>query len=317
LGAMVLTLAVYAPWFINGLLMASGRHNAPVEAASMSLGVNGFLRRAGLPIYDFCVGETVALWNWPVILVGVTASLSALVLGIRALRVRIELMIPLVCIAVVFLSALATSGKLGADQTVGSMAKRVEFVLPLFYLTLSVGILSLRRQWMQIVLIVLLMFVSIYSLSNYWRGKQFLNEAYVARWDLAIQRMQTVQWGNNTLIFSPEPALHYYLERQSPPVNSIIDTAPTTAFSTIQKAHARYIWVVGRDRGDQTAIANTDALQADFSQHYREIAEYGIMPRAAAERRWMQRALKRPVPPYYITLTLYDTSAPPRKLRTQ
>lgn len=253
LAAMAVAIIVFLPWFLHGLLLA--QHNiqvSHVEDPAMSLGVNGFIRRLGLPVYAFCLGETVYPWSWPIVLLGCPAVLGAFWLGTNCLKRKPEVLLAGVVLAVLVLSALATSGKLGSGQTVGSMSKRVSFVLPLFYVVLSAGLFSLRAKAPRNLWICLLFVPAIYGVFNYWTNQQFLNPNYIAPWSQAITTMQQRQWGQDTLVLScADPALHYYLDRQSSPVLHANVGSFNDVKQAVESDNPHYIWLVGRDRGDQ------------------------------------------------------------------
>ena len=303
-----LAVAAFLPWFVHGLLSQHHGEVSHVEDPSMSLGLHGFLLRLGLPLYSFCFGETVNPWKWPVVLVGFTAVIVASWRGSRRLFPRNDFVLFAVVLCVLLLSAAATSGRLGAFQTVGSMSKRVSFVLPLFYVIVSVGVLSLRARSSQILCFCALLLVSVYAVSNYWRDQQFLNQNYIARWDQAIAVMQHRKWGQDTLIVScGDPALRYYLDQQPQPVLSINATGQPDIDTALTVGHPRYLWLVGRDRGDRVAEGLTEALSRQFSKKYQHLDSVGLMPRSTADRYWLQKVLKRPASPDYLWLELYDT----------
>ena len=303
-----LAVAVFLPWFVHGLLSQQHGEISHVEDPAMSLGLHGFLLRLGLPLYSFCFGETVNPWKWPVVLIGFTAVTAASWPGVRCLFSRNDFVLFAVVLCVLLLSAAATSGRLGAFQTVGSMSKRVSFVLPLFDVILSVGVLSFRSRLTQCLCLSALLFVSVYAISNYWRDKQFLNQNYIARWDQAITVMQHRQWGQDTLIVScSDPALRYYLDQQPQPVLSINATGQSGINTALTVRHPRYLWLVGRDRGDRVAEGLTETLSRQFGKEYQHLDSFGLMPRSTADRYWLQKVLKRPASPDYLWLELYDT----------
>ena len=313
--ALALSVGGFLPWFAHGLIFA--QHNmqlSHVEDPAMSLGFHGFLLRLGLPLYSFAFGETVNPWRWPVVLTGALVFLLACWRGSRLLFARPEFVLVAVVICVAVLSAAATSGRLGTGQTVGSMAKRVSFVLPLFYVVVSAGIISVRSRALQIGCICAVLFVSTYAVTNYWQDKQFLNQNYVARWDQAIAVMHQHQWGNSTLVIScADPALHYYLDREAQPVNHVNAAVPSEINLAFARYHPRYLWLVSRDRGDRVATSATESVNRDFAASYMHIGTYTLMPRSASDRYWLQKILKRPASPNYLWLDLYDTQGKPLK----
>lgn len=307
--SLVLAVAAFLPWFVHGLLLV--QHNiqlSHVEDPAMSLGLHGFLLRLGLPLYSFAFGETVNPWVWPIVIIGLVAVPVACWRGARQLLPRTESVLIAVVLCVAVLSAAATSGRLGTGQTVGSMAKRVSFVLPLLYVVISAGILSFRSRLSQGLCGCAVLLISTYAVSNYWRNQQFLNQNYIAQWGAAITQMQNRQWGRDTLIIScSDPALHYYLNQQSRPVPHVNAASYADIDRALQSGHPRYIWLVGRDRGDRVAEGMTETLSRQFSSTSRHTDSIGLMPRSANDRYWLHKVLKRPASPYYLWMDLYDT----------
>jgi len=119
-----------------------------VESSEIGGGMGGLVNRLILPVYVFCVGETVYPWTWWASVGGGLTALGCFFYGAKRLQGRRELLIPLSCTVAVLLFAIVTSGKLGAMQTVGSMAKRDTFCLPLFCITVAIGLAGIpERRW--------------------------------------------------------------------------------------------------------------------------------------------------------------------------
>jgi|GEM_PF-3576135 Predicted membrane protein len=313
---MVLGCLAFAPFLLRNLLAATtgGMTETFVEDPTVGLGLRGFLVRFALPAYVFCVGETIYPWNWAVSVPGVGASVVAFCAGVWALRKKPDLMIPLAALCVVLLAALATSGKFGASQTVGSMAKRVSFALPLFCVTLGIGVFSFRRVPIQAILAGILLLVSAISVRNYWAGEQFLNPNYTAPWRLAIEKMRHRQLDKDTLIVSRgELALQYYLQRSLPDARYADIRGEAKLKKVLAREPARYVWIVGRDRGDRIAVGGFEEARDYLAANYARVATEGVLPRTATEARWLERVFKRPAAPHYIEMELYDTATPARK----
>ncbi|MBC8102733.1 MAG: glycosyltransferase family 39 protein, partial [Cytophagales bacterium] len=327
LGALCVAGLAFAPYLLAGLSKASssGMTEIHVEDAGMSLGVNGFIRRLSLPVYVFCVGETLYPWTWFAAIPGVFAALGAYLLGLRAIwrERRPEIIIPIACAAVLILSALATSGKLGGGQTVGSMAKRVSFAIPLFSVTLSVGVFSLvgsASVWTRrvgVALASVLLLVSAYSVANYWTGRQFLNPNYTAPWYETIAVMERTQpLRADTALFSRgELALDYYLkDLQLDSKGAYINNESSGEQDVVRglaTRSVRYVWIVGRDRGDQISLSGFLQMSDYLKHRYRQVGHYGVMPRTATEAKYLEKFLKRPPAPHYIWMELYDTTQKP------
>ena len=306
--AMALAGAAFLGYLVPNIVRAS--HTlalVTVEDPTMGQGVSGFLRRSLLPVYVFCVGETLAPWN-VVALPGCFVAIAMFLCGLWKLRTRPELVLPAVCFSVVMLSALATSGKLGGAQTVGSMAKRVSFVLPLFYITLSVGVFSLSRPLLRRVSAALLLGIGLYSTTNYWRGLEFLNPNYTVNWSGALAQMRSQRLDASTAVYGgTEFGIQYYFQEGR--FDGQLLTSPDTASmkADLKASGKRYCWLIGRDRGDRIAVAEFDEAEASLEKDgAKKVYAGGFYPRTDAERRWLGKALKREIWPTYLRLDLYD-----------
>ncbi|MGC4044195.1 MAG: glycosyltransferase family 39 protein [Armatimonas sp.] len=308
--AMAVATLVFAGYFIPNMLRANrDLVGVNVKDPSMGQGINGFLRRFFLPVYVFCVGETLSPWKVWFSLTGCGIALSTFVMGIWSLRKRPELLMPLACFAVVLLSALATSSKLGSSQTVGSMAKRVSFVLPMFYLAVATGMFSIRQTTVRNALAAVLLIISSISTFNYFAGKEFLNPNYTVNWNEAITVIKEKQLDDNTIIFSSaESSLMYYMDENGV-ANRLI--GKVRGVDELKDALAskkyKHLWLVGRDRGDRIAVADFEAVRKlvlDSGAH--QVYAGGVYPRTDDEKKWLGKALKRDVWPYYVVLELYE-----------
>lgn len=306
--AMALSVAAFLPWLIHGLLLAHHDINTfHVEDPRMSLGIQGFIRRIGLPLYSFCLGETVYPWRWPVSVTGCVSVFAAFWLGAKSFRHRPEMGLVLVVLTVVVLSALLTSGAIGSSQTVGSMSKRVSFVLPLFYVIVSAGVLSLRNKWLRAVSVCLILGTAIYAVSNYWTNRQFLNPNYIAPWEEAISQMKGKHWGYDTMVITcADPALHYYIAKESIPMMEANVASPRDVSLALNFYQPQYVWLVGRDRGDQSAVASTAILNRYFQAHAIPEGHFDLMPRGPEEQYWFAHVLHRHAAPNYLWGDLFN-----------
>ena len=310
--------AVFAPFLLRNVMAAQtgGMTQTFVEDPTVGLGLRGFLFRFALPAYVFSVGETVYPWNWAVSVPGLLASAAAFVAGFWALRKRPDLMVPLGALFVVLLAAAATSGKFGASQTVGSMAKRVSFALPLFCVTLATGALSFRAAPVRAVLAGILLLVSAVSVRNYWAGEQFLNPNYTAPWGEVVRTIREKRLDPDTLVVSRgELALEFYLKRAVPDARyaDIRDEATLRESLEASDAPPRYVWIVGRDRGDRIAVGGFEEARDYLAKNFARVAAEGALPRTETETRWLERVFKRPASRHYIEMELYDTATPARR----
>jgi hypothetical protein len=308
LAAMAAAGAAFLAYFVPNLIRASQTLvNITVEDPGMGQGIGGFLRRLLLPVYVFCVGETLSPWKVWLSVPGCLAALGSFALGGWALRRRPELVVPLACVVVVILSALATSGKLGSSQTVGSMAKRVSFALPLFYITLVAGVYGLKNLRWRAVLTGILLLVSGVSTYNYFAGREFLNPNYTANWSEAVETIQKVPAGPDTVVYSSaDPPVKFYIDeaRLGLPV---IEERGIDSLKKAIDGGAKRIWLFGRDRGDRTAVADFEDARAFLTKvGARRTQKHGVYPRTDDEKKWLGKALKREIWDHYIQFDLWE-----------
>ncbi len=307
LGAMVLAGAAFLCYFIPALMWAAKTlvHDQ-VEDPSMGLGVSGLIRRVALSVYALCLGETISPWSWPLSLPGLALTLGGFFAGAWALRRRPELLLPFLCAFVVVLAGAATSTQMGgSSQTVGSMGKRTSFLIPLFCVVLGAGLANVKRGWLAIPLLV------IWSVGtfNYFAGREFLNPNYTVNWNEAVVHMQNKKLDGPSVVFSSaEDALIYYMDENKLTTPVLGRTRGIDELKDViaQKKY-RYVWVLGRDRGDRMAVADFEAARAFLEKSgARRIEQTGVYPRTDAEKKWLGKALKREVWSHYLLLDLWE-----------
>jgi hypothetical protein len=112
-----------------------------------------------------------------------------------------------------------------------------------------------------------------------------------------------------------EYALDYYLKEQRLYQKAgFIDNQVADEQGMVRDltAHpSRYIWVVGRDRGDRISVDGFTRMSDYLKRHYGQVGNYGVMPRTAVESKYLEKFLKRPAAPHYIWMELYDTRSAP------
>jgi hypothetical protein len=310
LGMMVLAGIAFLCYFIPALKWAQATFTTVnVEDPSMGLGLSGLIRRLALSVYALCLGETILPWNVALFVPGILLALGGFGAGLWALRRRPELLLPSLCIFVVIISGAATSTQLGGStQTVGSMGKRTSFLIPLFCASLSMGFMQLRWRWLCLPLLA----IWAVGVANYFIGREFLNPNYTVNWREAVATIQKVQSGPGTIVFSSgDPPVKYYIDEAKVPVpvneeRTFGGMEKQTGLKAAVAGGTRYIWLVGRDRGDRLAVADFEAARALLLKSgATRIHESGVYPRTEAEKKWLGRALKREVWPYYVVLELY------------
>lgn len=318
IAGMAFAVACFAP-VIWMMLHWSGSSigETGVEDAKISQGISGFILRFGLPVYVFCVGETIYPWVWAASIPGILAVLSAFLAGVWYLRKRADLVVPATCALSVLLFAIVLSGKLGMMQTSGSMAKRASFVIPLFCVTLAAGIYSLRPPVVRVGVAGVIFLVWIYSLNNYWTGQQFLNQNYTASWNEVFARLEKDDFAHDSVMITSESVIQYYARRKYttlPLVDSgrQYDAEKVTNDGLLKATQEgrRYVYFIGRDRGSRGSVMLGDEICNILSRRYKCDQQIGFMPRTESEKHWLSLMLKRPTSPYYIWLARFDLSQP-------
>ncbi len=319
-GAMVACAVLLSPvilWQLAG--QSGGGGGVSVEDPSVGQGLGGFIRRFMLPVYMYCVGETVYPWTWAVSLPGVVGSLFAFVAGAAYLHRKRECVIPIVVVVTTLLFALITSGRFGAMQTLGSMGKRDSFLVPLFCVTVATGLMMLRPRPIRVGMIIVLFCVWIYSDVNYWIGREFLNPNYTAPWGAVMSRLEADGFREKAVIITEEAVIDFGLRHSNsgvPVVNPNKQSSDadgvsrTISLSLNNLGRRRYLYFIGRDRGDHNAVVRGATLCTVLGQRFGPPVETGFMWRTDAERLWLSEMMHRPTLPYYIWVKRFDTQSP-------
>ncbi|MBC7807505.1 MAG: glycosyltransferase family 39 protein [Akkermansiaceae bacterium] len=302
--------------------MVSG--GVSVENPEIGQGVGGFIRRVALPVYVYCVGETVYPWSWAASIPGVVIALVSFCIGTMYVRRTRDIVLPIVLVVTTFMFALATSGKIGALQTFGSMGKRNAFLIPLFCVTVATGLMALRTRALRITLTAILFAVWGYANFNYWTGREFLNPTYTAPWNAVMSRMEAEGLRENAMIITDEDVIDYTLGRGKSEVPIVMPQSPgvggwgkvdiTMALAAERKGGRRYIYFIGRDRGNRIAVDLGDKVCEALAEKYTCVYAGGYMKRSETEKYWLEKVLKRPTPPYYIWIKRFDTESPADRL---
>ncbi len=324
-GAIVVCAVFLSPVILWQLAGQAGTGvGISVEDPSIGQGFGGFVRRVGLPVYMYCVGETIYPWTWFASIPGVAGSLFAFVMGTRYLSRGRDFVVPVTVIVTTLLFGVITSGKMGALQTIGSMGKRNSFLIPLFCVTVAVGLMNLRPRALRLGLIAMLFAVWGYANYNYWAGREFLNPNYTAPWGAVVRRMELEGFHQNSVVITDEDSLAYAVSKKYEDMPFVTpglfrtsgDPGVDKVLSSFQKVKGdrRYIYYIGRDRGNRIAVELGDRVCDALSQRYTCLYEVGFMERSPSERYWLEKMLKRPTPPYYIWVKRFDTWTPPGRV---
>lgn len=325
-GAMVVCAICIAPvllWQLAAQGTGPAGVSVSVEDPSVGQGIGGFIRRVGLPVYMYCVGETVYPWSWAASIPGVVGSLFAFAMGTRYLLLgpnqkKRDLVIPVTVIVTTILFGAITSGKFGAMQTLGSMGKRNSFLIPLFCVTVAIGLMTIRPSNLRIGFIAVLFAVWGYSNFNYWTGREFLNPNYTAPWNAVMERLDKEGFRENSIIISDEDVIGYTVKKEAPiimpgarGIGGYGRVDKTLALIAKKIGNRRYIYYIGRDRGNRLAVDLGDKVCEELAKKYNCVYEAGFMERNESEKYWLEKMMKRPTPPYYIWVKRFDTLTPP------
>ncbi|MBC8138760.1 MAG: glycosyltransferase family 39 protein [Fibrella sp.] len=325
-GAMVVCAICLSPVILWQLAAQTGGGavgngiKISVEDPSVGQGIGGFIRRVGLPVYMYCVGETIYPWSWAVSIPGIVGSLFAFAMGTRYLIRGRDFVVPVAVVVTTVLFGAITSGKFGALQTLGSMGKRNSFLIPLFCVTVATGLMTIRSRPLRIGLIAILFGVWGYANFNYWTGREFLNPNYTAPWNAVMQRLDSEGFRENAIIITDEDVVMYTMSQGNTKVPVVSPNTPgiggygrvdkTLALAAKKQEDRRYIYFIGRDRGNRIAVNLGDRVCAALANQYECVYEAGFMERSESEKYWLEKMMKRPTPPYYIWVKRFDTQTP-------
>lgn len=275
------------------------------SAAPLAYGLKGAMVKIGYPLYAFCFGETILPWNF---LITIPLSILYMFLFINGIwkffieKENLIFVLSFFFLPILFL--LLITGTIFPSESFHIFPGLLLFVLPIFYLIIARGIYSLRRKDLQIVMLVLIIFTSGYSLKNYYQGKEYINPNYMIPWK-QISRDLKSEVSKNDLVIATDIMLYYY--RRNLPM--LLMDEPFTRNEVeeyIEKNVPEKIWFQIRDSGDYTG----SKWKLEFSDWLNKNYGYGIGERGYVEEDkatifFKEKLLKRPVPKYKIIIYKY------------
>ncbi|MCL4519601.1 MAG: glycosyltransferase family 39 protein [Thaumarchaeota archaeon] len=219
------------------------------------------------PFYSFSVGETIFPWH-PLALVGLLATIVLFLVILKnaripAIRFSLHMFVGSVAGTLfVFLFVLA-------DIPFITAASRSIFSLPFFSLLLAAGFLSLRKNWLKLVLGAGLVAAYSFALSNYFSNQQFHNPVYVVPTKEMLSSVLSQAVPGDLIISDRDTGIEFYWPNgKEQPAHYLSNDTDQLIGLLSQPGNPR-VWLVtlGRDRtrGD-TPESLENWLTASYSQ---------------------------------------------------
>ncbi len=287
-----------APWagVVIGQLLRTGR-----GAADLAFGWLGLASKLGFLAYDLALGETIFPWQ-PLAVVGVVTVAALWLLSLlRLRRWRNGQVLWLVTLTAVGGGVLLV-GLLSPRTPFVSLPARLLFVAPLVYALAAGGLVRLRWREALPALLILL-FCSSVSLSNYFHQQQFLNPIYLtpAR---QMAALVASAWQPGDAVFSPwDSGFDTYYQRQAGPGEHFTDS--NAALAAFSARRPQRVWLVTLGR-DQSRLWVSDDAQEWLAANGRLVETWHYVPQDPIYRELKSRLLGRPAYAYRASISLYQ-----------
>lgn len=300
LGAALLFIC-YLPW-INNLLSQAGKGSAPYpehqpgEREFRALGFLIFklketLIRVIYTAYNFTLGETVFPWN-PLFAAGVAGSGILFFFSLKDGESGggfwfFVLVLPFI----VYMGAVIFYSRVFSAANFALIPSKIMFLQPLWLMFLLRGG-GRKRGWITAGILLLLAFNTA-ALTNYHRGRQYLNPKFIVPWR-AITGELAGRCQANDLVVSDESPLNHYLKGTGVEGYGLVG-----AVEYISDRETPFtVYLVLRHRGEQSIYLEGRKLRDYFDQHYRRIGRWGYIAPTAQEARLRKLLLEEDIEHY-------------------
>ena len=265
----------------------------------------GNLVKISYPLYAFCFGETILPWNFLITIPSSMIFIYLFIKGSKQFFYKKEdayFYLSLFCMPFAFLILITYI--IFPSESFHNFPGLLIYVLPIFLLIISVGIYSLKKKRNQIMIIVVIILVSGYSLKNYYRKTEYINPNYMIPWK-QISRDLKSEVSEDDFVIATDESLYYY--RGSLPMLLMDETRKTTEIKKyIKKTLPRNIWLQVRDWGDFAGALWVREFRDWLSNNcVLSTGERGYVEEDKATIFFKEKLLKRPVPKYKVMIYKY------------
>lgn len=275
-----------------------------IAPAYLSGSILGPPVKIAFTLYSFVLGETVYPWTFHISIVGLSVAGFLYAYGLRhAVDHPAQLWRPLLLGWTPIIALTALTSTVFRGGSFAMFPGHLLFVLPLFILPITRGLLALRNPIVKGVLLLVLFTVHGYALKNYYAGEQFLNPNYVIPWrriaadlrsavtpgDVVIATSDGLQWNRGTLA-----TLHF----------GELETAATVWEAILQRKPER-IWLQIREGGDPTGYVLRPEFRRRLSDLYVLVGQRGYVPQPPEAVGWRRRLLGQQITDFNVVVYQY------------
>jgi mannosyltransferase len=304
LAATGAALLAMAPIFLR-LLRDTGTV-AGIVADPLARSLWGVAAKLALPVFGLATGECLDPWRFAVTVPAVLVTGLLLAAGIASLwrdgglRRATAVLFPLNVVAAVALTGVA------ASEPANRITSLAMGTVPLAYLTMARGALRLGRTWRTVTALGLMACLYGYGLHNYFAREQLLNPGYAPPWREVAAAVQARERSGDTILVRDDAFARYY------PGRARIAPIPELArVAEGQAAPTGRVWLIGRDRGAQDLLDETEIIRSRLLAHGFRERVFAIQPRTPQEQRWRTAILRRPAWDAYVKVYLFTPGTPP------
>lgn len=303
LTAQVWAVLLWSPWLTVAWKQAS--RVAALQEADIGQGFFAFALKVIYAHYSFALGESIFPWN-PFALVGMAGFLSAWVAGLSALwrGNRLARWTGSFALLSIGLVAGVTSSVITGVPFI-AFANHILFSMPLFWLWLAAGVLTIRLRTIRWLTVGLLMVGHWAGVANYFAGREFHNPIYVVPTREIVAQIAREVGSGDVVLAAGDIGIDFYASR-TPAWNApILDTSDVRAMERLREPPLPpriWLFIFGRDR---TREVNPVALQEAIAAHCRLLEVRGYGEQNPLYRALKERLFRRPAYRYKLSLYVY------------
>lgn len=298
--AQILILILYSPHLI--ILFSNITTRLTYLPTELSEGFKGQVVKVIYTIYSFSLGNTVSPLNLWIVVPGLVFCFFTFAKGIihiqkeaRAILLS-SLVLPILFVIVI----TATASKF---ETTDHIPVIIMFICPLYYIIIAIGILSFRRKATQIVLILLLAFISGYSIKNYFTKQEFNNPHFIIPWQEIVKYVEkNVQIGD--VVVNPGVSFEYYAGVDLPIISFY--TSELAKDKLVLDLDYKRFWLIFRDRGQRNIVEmNLAILKMAEENSFCLVSRKCYVKLSPQDIFIKEKILGREVCEYNVTVYLY------------
>lgn len=276
------------------------RQVAAIPPDPMARTAWGVVLKLALPVFSLATGECIDPWRWPLVVPAVVVTTLLLVVGLVSLLRRggSTAVTALVWPVTIVLATVALS-TLAANVPANRVTSFAMFTIPLAYLLVGRGVVTLPDRWARILALVIIGGVYVYGAHNYFLRQQLLNPGFAPPWRQVAAIIQAHEQPGD-LIVSAEDAFDRYYAGHA----QVGHEAELQQLIVGQRPFDRRIWLIARDRGSQQLAALGQQLRDRLRAQGAVERVFDIDPRTAKEQQMLSLVLRRPAWDAYVKVYL-------------